>query len=313
MGQKDLAAKQFEYSAEVFADTINALIFEGEQVVLAKDLQPAPTESLYQAVNGALRNQYNDVSKYEMRNGRIATQYTLENQSGPDYRILLRKAGYEGAIYRQQYDGRDIYPAITLVLYWGDKAWNASRDFYRFFRRKKIHRMARKYIDNVCLHMYSMRTLPLEIRQRFKSDMRVVVDYLAEGEQYTPTDQEIKDIDATMGMLHALTGETILLDNKKLLQEEQERGGKVTMGYAATMYVERGRQEGRQEGRQRGMREEKIRGATAFVKESILQKQSKEYIKGMLQTCFQLKEEEADTLYREGYEREHEAEIPALT
>lgn len=175
--------------------------------------------------------------------------------------------------------------------------------------RKKIHRMARKYIDNVCLHMYSMRTLPLEIRQRFKSDMRVVVDYLAEGEQYTPTDQEIKDIDATMGMLHALTGETILLDNKKLLQEEQERGGKVTMGYAATMYVERGRQEGRQ----RGMREEKIRGATAFVKESILQKQSKEYIKGMLQTCFQLKEEEADTLYREGYEREHEAEIPALT
>ena len=47
-----------------------------------------------------------------------------------------------------------------------------------------------------------------------------------------------------MGMLHALTGETILLDNKKLLQEEQERGGKVTMGYAATMYVERGRQEG---------------------------------------------------------------------
>ena len=106
MGQKDLAAKQFEYSAEVFADTINALIFEGEQVDLAK-----------------------------VRNCKIATQYTLENQSGPDYRILLRKAGYEGAIYRQQYDGRDIYPAITLVLYWGDKAWNASHDFYRLFRR----------------------------------------------------------------------------------------------------------------------------------------------------------------------------------
>lgn len=313
MGQKDLAAKQFEYSAEVFADTINALIFEGEQVVLAKDLQPAPTESLYLAVNGKLHSQYNDVSKYEMKNGGIGVQYTLENQSRPDYKILLRKAGYEGAIYRQQYDGKDTYPVITLVLYWGDKTWNASHDFYRFFRRKKIHRMARKYIDNVCLHMYSMRTLPPEIRQRFKSDMRVVVDYLAEGEQYTPTDQEIKDIDATMGMLHALTGETILLDNKKLLQEEKERGGKVTMGYAATMYVERGRQEGRQ----RGMREEKIRGATAFVKESMLQKQSKEYIKSMLQTCFQLKEEEADNLYREGYEREHEAEheaeIPALT
>lgn len=33
MGQKDLAAKQFEYSSEVFADIINALIFEGEQQI----------------------------------------------------------------------------------------------------------------------------------------------------------------------------------------------------------------------------------------------------------------------------------------
>lgn len=108
MGQKDLAAKQFECSPEVFADIVNALIFEGEQVVLPGDLQPAPTESLYPAVNGILHNQYNDVSKYEMKNGRIAIQYTLENQSRPDYKILLRKAGYEGAIYRQQYNGRDL-------------------------------------------------------------------------------------------------------------------------------------------------------------------------------------------------------------
>lgn len=117
MGQKDLAAKQFEGSPEVFADIINAFIFEGEQVILPKDLQSAPTESLYPAAQGMLHNQYNDVSKYEMRNGRIVLQYTLENQSKPDYRILLRKAGYEGAIYRQQYDGKDTYPTITLVLY----------------------------------------------------------------------------------------------------------------------------------------------------------------------------------------------------
>lgn len=309
MGQKDLAAKQFEGSPEVFADIINAFIFEGEQVILPKDLQSAPTESLYPAAQGMLHNQYNDVSKYEMRNGRIVLQYTLENQSKPDYRILLREAGYEGAIYRQQYDGKDTYPAITLVLYWGETAWNASLDLLRFFRRKKIHRKAKRYINNVCLHMYSMKCLPLEIRQRFLSDMRVVVDYLAEGEQYIPADQEIKDIEATMCMLHALTGENILLENKKLLQEEQERGGRVTMGYAATMYVERGREEGRK----MGIQEERIRNATAFVKETIMQKQSKEYIISMLQNCFRLKEEEADHLYREGYEREHEAEIPAFT
>lgn len=295
MGQKDLAAKQFEYSPEVFADIINAFIFEGEQVIFPGDLQPAPTESLYPAANGVLRSQYNDVSKYEVRSGRIIMQYTLENQSRPDYKILLRKAGYEGAIYRQQYDSKEIYPAITLVLYWGEKAWNGSPDLLKLFRRNKIHRMAKKYIDNVCLHMYSMRCLPMEIRGRFKSDMRVVVDYLAEGEQYVPTNQEIVDVEATMRMLYALTGETNFVDNIEQFKKRQEEGGEITMEYAVSKYVE----EGRREGRLRGMQEEKLRGATAFVKETIKQKQPKEYIISMLQTCFQLGGEEADNLYRE--------------
>lgn len=74
-------------------------------------------------------------------------------------------------------------------------------------------------------------------------------------------------------------------------------------------FVQRGREQGIKE----GIKGEQVRCATAFVKESVLQKQSKEYITGILRTCFQLKEEEADTLYREGYEREHETEIPAFT
>ena len=37
-------------------------------------------------------------------------------------------------------------------------------------------------------------------------------------------------------------------------KERQEKGGKITMGYAMSMFVERGRQEGRQE----GIQEERI-------------------------------------------------------
>lgn len=309
MGQKDLAAKRFESSPEVFADIINALVFEGERVVFPKDLQSAPTESLYPAVNGVLRSQYNDVSKYEIRNGRIAMQYTLENQSGPDYKIVLRKAGYEGAVYRQQYDGEETYPVITLVLYWGDIAWNGTSDLYHFFQKKGIHGLARKYIDNVRLHMYSMRCLPQEIRQRFRSDMRIVVDYLAEGKKYEPTEQKIADVDGTMRMLHALTGDTDFVNHIERLEEIQKIGGRVTMCEVVDKFVQRGREQGIKE----GIKEEKIRCAAAFVKKTVTQKQSKEYIMDMLQTCFQLKEEEADNLYREGYEREHAREISAFT
>ncbi len=294
MGQKDLAAKRFESSSEVFADIVNAFVYDGEQVLLPQNLQPAPTESLYSAQNGELRNQYNDVSKYEIRNGKIVMQYTLENQSRPDYRILLRKAGYEGAIYRQQYNGKETYPAITLVLYWGDAAWNPITDLYNFFRRKKIHHKARKYMDNVCLHLYSMKCLPREIRQRFKSDMRVVVDYLAEAELYEATEQEIAEPDAVIRMLYALTGETDFMEHMDLLQERQEKGEKITMGYALTKYMERGREQGKREGKI----EEKMHCAEAFVAETVMQKQPQEYIIGMLQTCFRLKEEEAVSLYQ---------------
>lgn len=191
-----------------------------------------------------------------------------------------------------------------------------DKRLFKFFRRKKLHHMARRYIDNIGLHMYSMRCLPQEIRQRFKSDMRVVVDYLAEGKGYEPTNQVITDIDGTMRMLYALTGDADFINYIGKMQERQRKGGRVTMCEVIDKFVARGREQGIKqgikEGLEKGMQEEKIRGATAFVKESILQKQSKEYIKNMLQTCFQLKEEEADSLYREGYEREHEAEIPVL-
>lgn len=309
MGQKDLAAKQFERSPEVFADIVNALIFEGKQVVFPKDLQPAPTESLYQAADGALRSQYNDVSKYEMKQGRIVVQYTLENQSGPDYRIVLRKAGYEGAIYRQQYDGDEAYPVITLVLYWGDRVWNTDVDLYHFFRKKRIHGMVRKYIDNVRVHVYPMKRLSEQVRQRFQGDMKIVVDYLAEGKKYEPTDQKIADVAGTMRMLHALTGEISFINNMEKLEAVQKRGGRVTMCEVVDKFVQRGRAQGIEE----GIKEEKKRCATAFVRETVMQKQSREYIMGILQTCFQLKEEEADNLYREGYEREHGKELPVFT
>lgn len=143
----------------------------------------------------------------------------------------------------------------------------------------------------------------MEIRQRFQSDMRVVVDYLAEGKAYEPTNQEIIDVEGTMRMLYALTGDTDFVNNIGIMQEYQKKGGRVTMCEVVDKFVQRRREqgikEGIKEGMEKGVQEEKLRNATAFVKETIMQKQSKEYIIGMLQNCFRLKEEEADNLYRE--------------
>lgn len=41
-----------------------------------------------------------------------------------------------------------------------------------------------KDIDELKLHVFEMRYLPEETRKLFRSDMRIVVDFLAEGKGY---------------------------------------------------------------------------------------------------------------------------------
>ncbi len=279
MGQKDLTAKELESRPDVFADIINALIYEGEQIVSSGMLQAAPTETLYASIDdsktkdvelanlesekgpekenfGTLRNQYHDVSKYEMEQKKIKIQYVLENESGENYRLLLRKAGYEGAIYRNEYEDEQIYPVVILVLYWGDKEWKPHTDMYGLFTDGLNNPKVRKYVDNIKLHLYPMAHLPEEIRQRFQSDMRIVVDYLAEGESYKPTGQVIRHIGPMLRLLYALTGEEELLDMLTEAQQKQDEGGETIMGeYYTTYFAKKCRQEGMQEGVKQGIKQ----------------------------------------------------------
>lgn len=85
---------------------------------------------------------------------------------------------------------------------------------------------AKDYIDNIKLHVYEMQKLPKKVRDCFRSDMRIIVDYLAEGKDYVPTKQKIIHLDALLLMLKALTDdgryETMISEMQK---EENTKGG----------------------------------------------------------------------------------------
>lgn len=252
MGQKDLAAKDLEGKPEVFADIINAFVFSGDQVVLPESLKPAPTETLYESTCEILRNQYNDVSKYEMAGQEIGIQYVLENESTRNSRLILRKAGYEGAIYRSEYENKHVYPVVVLVLYWGKKKWKPRSDLYDFFEDVRIASPVKDFMDNIKLHVFSMAHLPREIRRRFKSDMRIIVDYLAEGADYKPTSQKIKYVEPVMRLLYALTGEKEFLNSIAELVIKHERGD-VTMCEVVDKFVAIGRKQGIEQGIAQGI------------------------------------------------------------
>jgi hypothetical protein len=250
---------------DIAADAINVLLYRGRTLTDADNLQPGPTETIYQG-RERLRDQYEDLCKYEIADGRIRVMYLIANQIKVDGKMLLRKAGYTGGAYREQYEGKvkDIFPVAEFILYWGRPRWRSSRDLRQMFKKRSsdhnIPEVAWEYIDDIKLHVYEMRHLPEETRELFQSDMRIVVDYLAEGDEYR-SDRKIVHKAALIRMIRVLSGEKDTDDVEKWL-EEQGIGeeDEITVCELFDQYVRQGREEGMQEGRAEGRREGRTEG-----------------------------------------------------
>lgn len=244
MAQKDSTEKNLESFPDVFADVINALLYKGKLILSAADLQPAPTETLYSGITGHLRNQFQDVGKYEMSGGNIKIQYTIENETRARRKMILRKMGYEGALYRSQAEQKYNFPVVSLVLYWGKGKWMQPQSIHQFFAKNNVPEEAYKYIDNSQLHVFEMAHLPVETRKFFQSDMRIVADYLAEGKDYIPTDQKICHLEALLLLLRAITNDGRYEEILPMMLKQEKEKGEITMCELLDKYENKGKSEG---------------------------------------------------------------------
>lgn len=263
----DVTQKNLEAFPDVAADILNVFIHGGKKMVQAEFLYPAPTETEYAAPNSPLRNQLEDISKYEMRDGRIKIQYLLANQSVVDNRMLFRKAGYVGAVYREQYDRKvkDDFPVVSLLLYWGEGHWSKIRGLRDLFGKQDLPPGVLELVDDYSLHVFEMRDLPPETRELFTSDMRLVVDYLAEGNSFR-SDRPVIHKEALVRLLRALGGDRNVEDTAAILEEMNvKEEDEVTMCELFDQYTRRGRKEGIEEGRKEGRKEGIKKGLQALI------------------------------------------------
>lgn len=264
--KKDTVEKEFVAYPDITADIINVLLYEGKEIVQAGNLWAGPTETLYQGQE-KLRSQYEDLCKYESSEGRIDIMYLIANQSKPDGKMLLRKAGYVGGVYREQYEKKmqNSFPVIEFILYWGGTRWKSSHNFRKLFRKRNLPKEVWKYIDDLKLHIFEMRYLPKETRELFQSDMRIVVDFLAEGEGYR-SDRKIMHKAALIRMIKVLSGETDTEDTRKWMEEQGIREeDEITVCELFDQYVRQGRAEGRQAGIAEGRRSGIAEGENRFA------------------------------------------------
>ena len=254
---KDITEKTLESYSDVFADIFNGLLFDGREVVRESELEDARTESQLK-IAGEIHEQERDVAKY-WKNGELRLAFCgLENQTQQDADMPLRVIGYDGASYKEQVNLHTserrqrlpltpAYPAVTLVLYFGETPWTAPRSLRE--RLDVLPAELAPYIQDYRIHVFEIAFLTPEQLKRFKSDFRLVADFVIQKrtkQDYDPPDDVIRHVDEVLKLLSAITGDQRLVDLEETLTEAEKE--ERTMCTIVDKWIQQGRQEGLQAG-----------------------------------------------------------------
>ena len=219
MAEKDIVEKILEDYPEVFADIVNVLLFDGDEIVRPDELKSASPVSMYKA-DGKLHQQERDIAKYWIRDNKCCALYGLENQSQSEKKMPLRVIGYDGASYRTELLSDDgTYPVITLVLHFGKEKWSENRSLHDICHTPTE---CRKYVGDYQINVFSIAWMSEEEISRFQSDFRVVADFFRQkriGIDYIPINVKIRHIDEVLKMLAVFTQDERFMTLPKLTNE----------------------------------------------------------------------------------------------
>ena len=263
MGEKDITEKILLTYNDVFADIVNVLLFDGDQLVRPEDLEDQSPYNAYKA-DGKIRDIDRDVAKRWIRNRIRMACFGFENQSGIDRDEVIRIYGYDGAEYRSQLlrENKDNprYPVVTMVLYFGYKQhWTAPVYLHDAL---EIPERLKPFVPNVKINLFEIAYMSPEQVKSFRSDFRIVADYFVQkriNSDYVPPKDELVHVEAVLQLLSVMTNDRRFEDS---FNEARTAGKEVRNMCDVLDRVEmRGREEGREEGLEIGREEGLEKGA----------------------------------------------------
>ena len=199
MGLKDITEKNLEDYADIFADIVNVLMFNGEEKVSQTQLIDAVKRGIYKIDDSTIHEQERDNAKYLVIDGVKVALIGLENQTNVDSFMPLRIIGYDGATYRKQVNELrdiirknkgcsskqrlplpDMYPVVTLVLYFGDTHWTAPKTIKECFSKSIFD----NYISDYGINVFEIQYLSDETVSNFKSDFKYVAELFVQTRKF---------------------------------------------------------------------------------------------------------------------------------
>ena len=166
MGKNDVAVKRWLSSKERFADLFNAVLFEGRQIILPKDLENMESES-------------NVLLADKKKNQKSVQRYRD---------IVMR--------WNRGLDS--LKPVLTLVFYYGTKPWDGSLDLHGMLESRmnsREEKILKKFIPNYYINLIDAERIP--DLKAFHTDLQVIfgmlqyrnkkdefVKYVSQNEKY---------------------------------------------------------------------------------------------------------------------------------
>lgn len=242
MGQKDISEKMLADYNDVFADIVNVLLFDGKKMIDPRSLEQSKVRSQYKADDSKLHEMERDVAKYWKEKDITIALYGMENQSKPERIMPVRVIGYDGTAYRSQLlddSQEEIYPVVTIVLHFGMERWTHPKNLKEVIR---VPEELDSYVNDYKIRVFEIAWLTDEQVNQFQSDFKIVAEYFTQmrkNDNYVPSEQEIKHVDAVLKLLAVFGGVT---EAEYLLKSGNTKGVK-TMGNVFGRMIEKGRAE----------------------------------------------------------------------
>lgn len=259
MQEKDISQKMLEQFNDVFSDIVNVLLFNGENVVDENSLLDTPTTGMLK-IDGRVHSQDRDVAKYWQHSCINIALFGFENQTVPDKLMPLRVISYDGTEYGRQtkkrYRYKTKYPVITLVLYLGyKKRWNYPINIIDIV---KVDDRLKPFVNDYRINLFEIAYLDEEKTALFKSDFRILVDYLHQlrtNNSYNPKDYTIKHINELLTLMSVMTGDKRFENSINEANEKEAKYMCEVLDIIENRGIEKGLEKGMEKGLEKGRQE----------------------------------------------------------
>ena len=270
MKDKDITQKVLEKYNDVFADILNVLLFNGRDVVEESTLIDALPMSMLK-IDGRVRSQERDIAKYWRRSKINVALFGLENQTIPNKLMPLRVFGYDGTEYvkqsRKENNDKAKYPVITLVLYLGyEKEWKYPKTLFEVL---DIDEDIKPYVNDFKINLFEIAYLNREKIDLFKSDFRILADYLYQmrvNRDYTADETTIEHVEELLTLMSAMTGDNRFEETINDLKGKE----KINMCEVLDRVEARGIEKGIEQGIEQGVKRGTINTLISLVNDGIL-------------------------------------------